>query len=595
MTGLVGWALVGWAWALPLPFIVLGLFGLPRRGGAVSFLGPLGVLGLALVGLAHLGDGSFVGGAGVPDVRIDGFLPFLRDAAFVTHPDGLALVMLAVVGLVSTCIYLYALGYMEHDDNRHRFFAFLDVFVASMCLLVLAGNITTLLIGWAGVGLASFLLISFWWERPGTLSAGAEALAANAIGDAALLLAIVVLPAGIYSFDDLAIAARQGSLVQHDLIAFLLIVAAFAKSAQGPLYFWLPSAMAGPTPVSALLHSATMVAAGVYLGVRVSPVLAVSPDVSRLVLWVGLFTMLFGGVMSLRQDNLKKGLAFSSVSQLGMMFVALGIGAPFAAFFHLVTHAAFKALLFTSAGGVIHSLHGEERISQMGGLRKDLPGPHLLFLIGALSLIGLPIVTAGAASKDLILESALHHDRWLGIVMVAAAGLTGAYAGRLYFATFYGLRGMDARGGDSREDASHGDGEHAVHAPSGWLVWPLVPLALGALGFGFLEVPGGLLSRALVGVVEVPEATPLGTGVVTGLGLVAGAIGLAGFFAGRLLVPSQSMPAPAPRPVWVQASVDALDFLAEKTLAFHTGRTSHYLLATLVTTALAVAFVLTRS
>ena len=584
MTGLVGWALVGWAWTLPLPFIVLGLLGLPRRGGAVSFLGPLGVLALALVGLSHLGDtalagGSLLAGPVVPDVRIDGFLPFLADGAFVTHPDGLALSMLAVVGLVSTCIYLYALGYMEQDENRHRFFAFLDVFVASMCLLVLAGNITTLLIGWAGVGLASFLLISFWWERPGALSAGAEALAANAIGDAALLLAIVVLPAGIYSFDDLSLAARQGSLVQHDLIAFLLIVAAFAKSAQGPLYFWLPSAMAGPTPVSALLHSATMVAAGVYLGVRVSPVLAVSPDVSRMVLWVGLFTMLFGGVMSLRQDNLKKGLAFSSVSQLGMMFVALGIGAPFAAFFHLITHAAFKALLFTSAGGVIHGLHGEERISHMGGLRKDLPGPHLLFLIGALSLIGLPIVTAGAASKDLILESALHHDRWLGIVMVAAAGLTGAYAGRLYFATFHGSRG---------------NGEQAVHAPSGWLVWPLVPLALGALGFGFLEVPGGLLSRALEGVVDAPEASSLGTGVVTNLGLVAGAIGLAGFFAGRLLVPSKSTPTPSARPAWVQALVDVFDFLAEQTLAFHTGRTSHYLLATLVTTALAVGFVLTR-
>ena len=580
MTGLVGWA-----WALPLPFIVLGILGLPRRGGAVSFLGPLGVLVLALVGLAHLGDtsvggGSFSGGSsfsgmGVPDVRIDGFLPFLPDDAFVTHPDGLALSMLAVVGMVSTCIYLFALGYMEKDENRHRFFAFLDVFVASMCLLVLAGNITTLLIGWAGVGLASFLLISFWWERPGTLAAGAEALAANAIGDAALLLAIVVLPAGIHSFDDLAIAARQGSLVQHDLIAFLLIVAAFAKSAQGPLYFWLPSAMAGPTPVSALLHSATMVAAGVYLGVRVSPVLAVSPEISRLVLWVGLLTMLFGGVMSLRQDNLKKGLAFSSVSQLGMMFVALGIGAPFAAFFHLVTHAAFKALLFTSAGGVIHGLHGEERISHMGGLRKALPGPHLFFLIGALSLIGLPILTAGAASKDLILETALHHDRWLGIVLVAAAGLTGAYAGRLYFATFYGLRGDD---------------DCAVHPPSGWLVWPLVPLALGALGFGFLEVPGGLLSRALAGVVEAPEASH----VVTGLGLLAGAIGLAGFFAGRLLVPSKATPTPSARPAWVRALVDAFDFLAQKTLAFHTGRASQYLLASLVTTALAVGFVLTR-
>ncbi len=587
MTGLVGWA-----WALPLPFIVLGILGLPRRGGAVSFLGPLGVLVLALVGLSHhFGDISVFDGPQVPDVRIDGFLPFLPDDAFVTHPDGLALSMLAVVGLVSTCIYLFALGYMEKDENRHRFFAFLDVFVASMCLLVLAGNITTLLIGWAGVGLASFLLISFWWERPGTLAAGAEALAANAIGDAALLLAIVVLPAGIHSFDDLAIAARQGSLVQHDLIAFLLIVAAFAKSAQGPLYFWLPSAMAGPTPVSALLHSATMVAAGVYLGVRVSPVLAVSPEISRLVLWVGLTTMLFGGVMSLRQDNLKKGLAFSSVSQLGMMFVALGIGAPFAAFFHLVTHAAFKALLFTSAGGVIHGLHGEERISHMGGLRKALPGPHLFFLIGALSLIGLPILTAGAASKDLILETALHHDRWLGIVLLAAAGLTGAYAGRLYFATFYGLRGNgEGEHGASESGADHG--EHAVHAPSGWLVWPLVPLALGAIGFGFLEVPGGLLSRALAGVVVVnrPEASH----VVTGLGLLAGAIGLAGFFAGRLLVPSKAMATPSARPAWVQALIDAFDFLAEKTLAFHTGRTSQYLLATLVTTALAVGFVLTR-
>src|SRR4051812_13400936 len=340
-----------WAWLFTLPGLILNALGVGKRPGAASQGGPPVMLVVALAAL--------LGGANA-DFSLPNWLPFLPDGAFHLRVDPLSAVMLAVIGAVSTCVYVYSLGYMdrevEGDANVRRFFCLLDFFLASMAILVLAGNIAVLLIGWTCVGLSSFLLISFWNEKAGTLSAGLQALAANAIGDAALLVALVVVPAGcgdLTTLSSTACIAGPGGAV---LLAWLILIAASAKSAQGPLYFWLPSAMAGPTPVSALIHAATMVAAGVYLLARTNALLAAAPSVAMATAVIGVLTALGGGVLSLQQSNLKRGLAYSTVSQLGYMFAGIGFGAPFAAMFHLVTHASFKALLFLTAGVVIHAL-----------------------------------------------------------------------------------------------------------------------------------------------------------------------------------------------------------------------------------------------
>jgi NADH-quinone oxidoreductase subunit L len=500
-------------------------------------------------------------------VRLAGWLPFLPDGAFHLRLDGLAAVMLVVVGLVSFCVYVYSLGYMAGDPGQRRFFVYLDFFVASMALLVLAGNLAVLVIGWAGVGLASFLLISFWSDRPGTLGAGLEALAANAVGDAALLLAVVLVPKGCGDLVTLRdCAARPGG---EELLATLLLIAAAAKSAQGPLYFWLPSAMAGPTPVSALIHAATMVAAGVYLLVRTHELLALAPAVLLTTAWLGVFTALLSAIASLQQSNFKRGLAYSTVSQLGYMFASVGFGAPFAALFHLITHASFKALLFLSAGIVIHSMDGEEELSELGGLQRSLPAAHWSFLIGSLSLIGVPIITAGAFSKDAVLEAGLHHSAsggLLGALLVGGVFLTGLYIGRLYFAVFGGPTG-----------------DHHPHAPSGLLLWPLAPLAVGALTLGYLEFPGGQLAGLLSSSLGHAEGILL----ASPLGLLAGALGLAGFGAAYLWRQRAGADArlPAARLDWVEASAALGRALAAEVTASHSGRLGTYVLTSIVGTA----------
>ena len=399
----------------------------------------------------------------------------------------------------------------ESEASRRRFFMFLDFFVASMAILVLAGNLAVLLVGWSGVGLASFLLISFWHEKPGTLGAGLQALAANAIGDAALLVAVVLLPAGCGDLLTLQSAGCTAVPGGAATIAWLLLIAASAKSAQGPLYFWLPSAMAGPTPVSALIHAATMVAAGVYLLVRTHATLELAPSVLTATAVIGVATAIGGGITSLFQGNFKRGLAYSTVSQLGYMFAAIGFGAPFAAMFHLVTHAAFKALLFLTSGVVIHAVHGHEDLAHMGGLRKALPGAYWAFLIGSLALIGVPGFS-GAFSKDAILEAAQGHDPFPPLLFFGLFGsvlLTGLYIGRLFFMVFHGPR------------ADHGD----LHEPSGLMLWPLVPLALGAIFLGYWAWPGPGLQNILGTTAGRPEAIHF----PSLLGTVAGLLGLAGF------------------------------------------------------------------
>jgi NADH-quinone oxidoreductase subunit L len=406
---------------------------------------------------------------------------------------------------------------------------------------------------------SSFLLISFWWRKDGTLQAGYLALGANAIGDAALLIALVLVPKGAGELTHLAdISGRVPGGAAT--LAILLVIAASAKSAQGPLFFWLPSAMAGPTPVSALIHAATMVAAGVYLLVRTSPLLAQAPDVMTLVAVLGTVTALGGGLASLWQSNFKRGLAYSTASQLGYMFAAVGVGAPFAATFHLVTHASFKAMLFLAAGIVIHATH-EEELKKLGGLRKKLPVAHALFLIGSLAMIGFPFL-AGAYSKDAILEHALEHSPTFGWILTAGALLTGLYTGRLFFGVFYGPEG---------EASQHYDGHHK---PSALLQGPLVPLALGAIGLGYIGTDlHDVLASSVAGTYEFHA--------VTGFGLAVSGLGLLGFLvSGAFAVKKMSLPAPPAN--LTSALWDEFKVLPQAVSMVHNGQLGRYAMITLV-------------
>lgn len=560
--------IAAWAWVLPLIGLLFSLLGVPKKAGVVNLLGPIGI---TLLSVAWLLSGQKTDPAGQ-----QGFLPFLPESTFIVYADQISMTMLALVGFVSSCVYIYSLGYMHDEERQHRFFGFLDIFVASMSLLVVSGTLMTLLVGWAGVGLASYLLVSYWWRKPGTINAGMEALAANALGDATLLTAIVLLPKGcgvLFTLQSGVCTSVDGGA---STIAWLLVIAAFAKSAQGPLYFWLPSAMAGPTPVSALLHSATMVAAGVYLLVRTHPVLAAAPDVMHAVACIGVATAFVGGLLSLAQRNFKRGLAFSSVSQLGYMMAALGVGAPFAAFFHLVTHAFFKALLFLCSGVVIHSTHGEENLSELGGLKKLLPQVHIFYLIGSLALAGVPLLS-GALSKDLILEAAMETP-WMGYTLLAGALITGLYSGRLYFTVFHGELKTDP---------------HHFHKPATSMIAPLAPLALGALLAGYIEVPSGAFSHFLAGsgVLQAPHEP---AHLFSMMGVIAGALGIAGFALSAFWPKRPSQKAilgPAP---WVDFILDELSSVVKGLARWHSGSISRYVLMTFVGT-LVVLFLVARS
>ena len=487
-----------------------------------SLPGPL------LVGLAGLI--WMFGGRTPAEVRVWSWLPFLPDGSLYLRLDGLSGTMLAVVGLVSFCIYAYSLAYMEvwdeagqrwvaHPGTR-RYFVYLDFFVASMALLVLGGTVAVLLIGWAGVGLASFLLISFYHGDPhyhgqeAPLGAGLKALAANAVGDGALLLAAVLVPPGCGALASLHIPPCTAGPGGAGLLATLIVVAAAAKSAQGPFYFWLPSAMAGPTPVSALIHAATMVAAGVYLLVRTHILLELVPAILVALAWLGVVTALLSALASLQQSNFKRGLAYSTVSQLGYMFAGVGFGAPFAALFHLVAHAAFKALLFLSAGVVIHSMNGEEQLARLSGMQRALPLVRWAFLIGSLALIGLPIITSGAFSKDAILEAGITVQPLAAVLLIGGVFLTGLYIGRLYFGVFSGP-----------------PPEQRPHAPSPLMLWPLAPLALGAFLLGYIEVPSRWFSTLLTPLLVPPTTAAEAEAVrlLSPVGITAGLLGLAGF------------------------------------------------------------------
>ncbi|MBT6346971.1 MAG: NADH-quinone oxidoreductase subunit L [Nitrospina sp.] len=392
--------------------------------------------------------------------------------------DPLSVFMFLIVTGVGFVIHIYSIGYMHDDPEYSRFFAYLNLFIFSMLVLVAAADFFFLIVGWALVGLASYLLIGFWREKPSAVLAARKAFVMNVIGDVGMVIAALVIfeHFGTLNFIDVFAAAPDKFRPNDDamlLITLLLLVGAFAKSAQLPMHTWLPDAMEGPTPVSALIHAATMVTAGVYLVARCHVLYELAPVTMYLIAGVGGITAIFAGSMALVQNDIKRVIAYSTMSQLGYMFLAMGIGVYSLGMFHLMTHAFFKALLFMAAGSVIHSLDGEQDLRNMGGLKKVMPLTHATFLIGALALAGFPL-TSGFFSKEAIILSSYHAEMgnivfWA--IAVLTAGMTAFYIFRVYFYTFSGeLRSPDA---------------HPHESPM-IMVTPLLVLSTLALLGGFL-------------------------------------------------------------------------------------------------------------
>jgi NADH-quinone oxidoreductase subunit L len=400
--------------------------------------------------------------------------------------DPLSVFMMLVVAGVGFLIVAYSIGYMDGEDEERRYFAYMALFVFSMLLLVQGGNLLMLLAGWGLVGLSSYLLIGFWHERPSAIAAAKKAFVMNALGDATMALALFVLIQRTGSLDFEVVFPRAGSFGgwAANLIALGLLGGAVAKSAQLPLQTWLPDAMEGPTPVSALIHAATMVTAGVYLIVRTHVLFEAAPRIEELAAGLGAATLLVAGLIALVQTDIKRVIAYSTMSQIGYMFLGAGLGAYANGMFHLMTHAFFKALLFMAAGIVIHSLAGEQDLRKMGGLRRFMPRTYWAFLVGALALAGVPPLS-GFFSKDSILAAALANSGWYGQLLWAAgmvgAFLTGLYAFRMLFLAFWGEPSAFVR------EHFHPLGRGVVGASMGATVALLTLLA--ALG-GWLQFAG---------------------------------------------------------------------------------------------------------
>ncbi|MBD2845875.1 NADH-quinone oxidoreductase subunit L [Paenibacillus sp. IB182496] len=513
------------AWLIPLlplvAFLIITALGRSARAGAllIGLVGHLMALMLAvLIFLEQLGPGQRDFRQQLTWLRI-GDLP-LTIGIEVTH---LTALMLLVVAIVSVLVNLYALGYMRSDPRISVFFGYLALFSFAMLGLVLSDNLLTLYIFWELVGVCSFLLIGFWFTKPAARAAAYKAFIVTRVGDIGLLLAILLLywhmPEHALDFNSIqnVFQSGQGTAVMESgtvtLIALLLFAGAAGKSGQFPLHVWLPDAMEGPTPISALIHAATMVAAGVFLLARTYDLLLASPEAMLVIACVGAFTALFAATIALVQRDIKRVLAYSTISQLGYMMMALGLGAMGAAMFHLVTHAFFKALLFLGAGSVIQAVRTQD-IHQMGGLGPRMKLTAWTFGIGALALAGLPPLS-GFWSKDAILAAALHEQPALFAVGLAAALLTALYMARLFFLVFGGKRSEPG----------------PVFESPGVMTGPMVALAGLSLLAGLIELPwsgAGRLSLWLTG----SEAAHHGTALVM---IVTTAIGALGIYLGWLI------------------------------------------------------------
>ena len=404
---------------------------------------------------------------------------FNIDFAFLVDP--LSAIYLMFITGVGFLIHVYSIGYMHEDEGFNRFIAYLNLFVFFMLILVLGDSYLTMFVGWEGVGLCSFLLIGFWYKDMKNNDAAKKAFIFNRIGDLGLIIGMCLLfsHAGTLKFDDLFISGSATSGMSGGMIttiAICLFIGAMGKSAQIPLHTWLPDAMAGPTPVSALIHAATMVTAGIYMVARSSELFAASEVASLLVVWSGILTALLGATVALTQNDIKKVLAYSTVSQLGLMFVALGLGAYSTAVFHVITHAFFKALLFLGSGSVIHGMGGEQDIRRMGGLKKFMPTTHMTFLIGAIAISGV-FPLAGFFSKDQIIAVAFEENMLMFVLSVFVSACTAFYMFRLYYLTFHGkFRGTH-------------DQEHHLHESPKVMTIPLVVLAILSIVGGFIGLP----------------------------------------------------------------------------------------------------------
>ncbi len=449
--------------------------------------------------------------------------------AVAVQVDQLTAIMLLVVTGVGFLIHLYSAGYMHDDPSFARFFTYLNLFVFSMVMLVLAGNFLLLYVFWEAVGLCSYLLIGFWYEKKSATDAGKKAFIVTRVGDCGFALGIMLIwtTFGTLSYGEVFSKATDAvSAGTYLAIALLLFMGACGKSAQLPLFTWLPDAMEGPTPVSALIHAATMVTAGVYMVARCHKLFEMAPLSLEIVAWVGGLTALFAATIGLAQTDIKRVLAYSTISQLGYMFVGVGVGAYAAGIFHLMTHAFFKALLFLGAGSVIHGLHGEQDLRKMGGIAPRMLVTTVTFLVGAVGLAGLPPF-AGFFSKDEILAATFHHEghRLLWAILLAGVFLTALYTARLVLLAFFGSPRM------SKEQAHH------IHESPAVMTLPLGVLAILTAVAGFVGVPsshGTAFERFLAPVLPFREAEH---GGVASLALAAVSViaALAGVFVAWLV------------------------------------------------------------
>src|SRR6202140_4838756 len=493
-------------WLIPiLPLAgaaINGFFGKKSSRTAVS------TIGLVFSGAAFAWALSVVLRVSTADLPYQEYVAhWIRSGAFSAdfafYLDQLSLVMLLVVTGVGFLIHIYSVGYMWDDPSYYRFFSYLNLFMFFMLTLVLADNYLLMFIGWEGVGLASYLLIGFWFTKDSAASAGKKAFIVNRIGDFGFLIALFLLIKhfGSLNFDQVfqsvvPLGAEKAGAGLLTAIGILLMVGACGKSAQIPLYIWLPDAMEGPTPVSALIHAATMVTAGVYMVSRSHVIFERAPIALTVVAIIGTLTAFFAATIGIAQTDIKKVLAYSTVSQLGYMFMACGVGAFSAGIFHLMTHAFFKGLLFLAAGSVIHAVGGEQDMRKMGGLRTKIPVTFWTMTAGTLAIAGIPGL-AGFFSKDEILWR-VYQASWIyWVVGIVTAFLTSFYMFRLWFLTFFGeyrghADGTAGEHGHSAQGADRGHGHAGIHESPPVMLGPLVILAILSIVGGYVGVPGSL-------------------------------------------------------------------------------------------------------
>ncbi|MEV3978325.1 NADH-quinone oxidoreductase subunit L [Nonomuraea sp. NPDC049758] len=429
-------------------------------------------------------------------VHLYEFIPGMVDMGLLIDPLSISFALL-ITG-VGSLIHIYSIGYMSHDEHRRRFFAYLNLFVAAMLLLVLSDNYVGLFIGWEGVGLASYLLIGFWQFKPSAAVAAKKAFVVNRVGDFGLLVGMFIIwtTFGTLSFGKLthAVVSGQGDGTLT-AIGLLLLLGACGKSAQLPLQSWLLDAMEGPTPVSALIHAATMVTAGVYLVVRSGAFFEASDVASLVVTIVGVATLLAGAIIGCAKDDIKKGLAGSTMSQIGYMMLGAGLGPAGYAFAiaHLIAHGFFKADMFLGAGSVMHGMNDEVNMRKYGGLRKFMPITFVTFMVGYLAIIGFPFLS-GFYTKDGIIETAMEHGAWMGWLAVLGAGITGFYMSRMIFMTFFGEKRWDK--------------EAHPHESPAVMTLPLILLSVGSVVLGYFLINDNRLMKFLSPAVGLPEKLP---------------------------------------------------------------------------------------